>query len=225
MLPRKFVLPCLLALVQFNLMPAYAADTPGWRAKVSAYAAAHFKHAAWGFSHSQRDYALARQRAAADHVTLDDDVLFAAAHLHDMGTFAPWAENKTDHSDVAAAKADTILAGTGFPMNKMDAVRDAIRTHMYYRMPGSSPEARYLHDADALDWLGAIGVARDMAMIDTNGGKPTGLDAVKDIEEDGATVPSRIVTPAGKARIAPRLVEQKIFLDALRRETDGLSTF
>jgi hypothetical protein len=225
MLPRKFVLPCLLALAQFIFAPAGAADMPAWRAKVSAFAAAHFKHAAWGFSHSQRDYALARQLAAADHVTLDDDVVFAAAYLHDMGTFAPWAANKTEHSDVAAAKADTILAGTGFPMAKMDAVRSAIRTHMYYRSPGNSPEARYLHDADALDWLGAIGVARDMAMIDTNGGKPTGPDAVKDIEEDGATVPSSIVTPAGKAQIAARLAEQKIFLNALRRETDGLSTF
>ena len=53
---------------------------------------------------------------------------------------------------------DTVLKGTGFPMAKIDAVRGAIRTHMYYRDP-VGPEALYLHDADALDWLGAIGVA------------------------------------------------------------------
>jgi hypothetical protein len=45
---------------------------------------------------------------------------------------------------------DTILKGTGFPMAKIDAVRGAIRTHMYERDP-VGPEALYLHDADALD--------------------------------------------------------------------------
>ena len=42
------------------------------------FAKAHFKNPAWGYSHCERDYALARELAAADHVTVDDDVLFAA---------------------------------------------------------------------------------------------------------------------------------------------------
>ena len=57
-------------------------------------------------------------------------------------------------------------------MAKIDAVRGAIRTHMYYRDP-VGPEALYLHDADALDWLGAIGVARIIGLVDPNGGVPT----------------------------------------------------
>ncbi len=34
----------------------------------------------------------------------------------------------------------------------------AIKTHMFDRDP-VGPEALYLHDADALDWLGAVGAA------------------------------------------------------------------
>ena len=146
--------------------PAGAAD---WHATVRDFAAKHFKNPAWGYSHCIRDYALARELAAADHVALDDDVLFAAAYLHDMAAFKPWENEKLDHSDVGAGLVDTVLKGTGFPMAKIDAVRGAIRTHMYYRDP-VGPEALYLHDADALDWLGAIGVARIMALVDPNGG-------------------------------------------------------
>jgi HD superfamily phosphodiesterase len=214
-----------LSLLVLGLI--FAAATPAtaenWRDKVTAFAAKNFKHPAWGYSHSQRDYTLARSMAAADHVTLDDDILFAAAYLHDMAAFPKWAENKKDHSDVAAAKIDMVLAGTDFPEAKKDAVRAAIRTHMFYRDP-VSPEARYLHDADALEWLGAIGVARDFAQVDPNGGRPLPQDALNDLEENRDKVPSRVVTPAGKALIAPRLAEEKAFLDALRRETDEFKT-
>jgi len=200
-----------------------AAPAADWHATVREFALRHFKNPAWGYSHSQRDYALARDLAASDHVTLDDDVLFAAAYLHDMAAFPPWANDKLDHSDIAADVVGTILKGTGFPMAKLDAVRSAIRTHMYYRDP-LGPEAVYLHDADALDWLGAIGVARIMALVDPNGGDPTGPKAVTMLEENLAKVPSRVVSPAGRARMPARKAELDQFLKDLRRESDDLKT-
>ena len=200
--------------------PAGVAD---WHATVRDFAAKHFKNPAWGYSHCMRDYALARELAAADHVALDDDVLFAAAYLHDMAAFKPWENEKLDHSDVGAGLVDTVLKGTGFPMAKIDAVRGAIRTHMYYRDPVGS-EALYLHDADALDWLGAIGVARIMALVDPNGGEPDGPKAVKMLEDNLKDVPARVLSPAGRARVAPRKAELEEFLKDLRRETENLQT-
>jgi len=208
-------------------LAAAPAPAPGaasdWRATVRDFAAKHFKNPAWGYSHSVRDYALARELAAADQVSLDDDVLFAAAYLHDMAAFKPWENEKLDHSDVAAGIVDTVLKGTGFPMAKIDAVRGAIRTHMYYRDP-VGPEALYLHDADALDWLGAIGVARVMALVDPNGGDPDGPKAVKMLEENLKDVPARVLSPAGRARVAPRKAELEGFLRDLRRESENLRT-
>jgi HD superfamily phosphodiesterase len=202
--------------------PAPAASSD-WRATVRDFAAKHFKNPAWGYSHSVRDYALARELAAADRVSLDDDVLFAAAYLHDMAAFKPWENEKLDHSDVAAGIVDTVLKGTGFPMAKIDAVRGAIRTHMYYRDP-VGPEALYLHDADALDWLGAIGVARVMALVDPNGADPDGPKAVTMLEENLKDVPARVLSPAGRARVAPRKAELEGFLRDLRRESNNLRT-
>jgi hypothetical protein len=203
---------------------AYAADyaaTPDWRATVRQFALQHFKHPAWGHSHSRRDYALARELAASDHVVIDDDVLFAASYLHDMAAFPPWANSKLDHSDIAADSVDTILTDTGFPMVKLDAVRGAIRTHMFYRDP-VGPEAVYLHDADALDWLGAVGVARIIALVDNGGGDPDGPKAVKMLEDNLANVPTRVVSPAGRALLVQRKAELEAFLGELRRESDDL---
>jgi len=191
-----------------------------WHATILAFAQQHFKNPAWGYSHSLRDYVLARELAAADHVILDDDVLFAAAYLHDMAAFPPWANERLDHSDVAADKVDTILKGAGFPMVKIDAVRGAIRTHMFYRDPVGA-EALYLHDADALDWLGAIGVARIMALVDPNGGDPHGPKAVKMLEDNLAKVPARVLSPAGRARLPQRTAELEQFLKDLKRESDN----
>ena len=202
--------------------PAAGSD---WRASVQAFARTYFKNPAWGYSHSSRDYALAKQLADADQVRLDDDVLFAAAYLHDMAAFAPWDREKEgiDHADEAARIVDTVLAGTGFPMTKIDAVRGAIRTHMYDRKP-AGPEAVYLHDADALDWLGAIGAARILSLVDPNGGDPDGPKAMKMLMENLAQVPAGVVSAAARRRMPALRDELARFIAALRRETEDLRT-
>lgn len=200
----------------------HSADAP-WRTKVRELAAKEFRNPAWGYSHSVRDYVLAQQLARADGVRLDDDVMFAAAYLHDMAAFPKWEEQGTDHADRAAAIVDTVLKGSGFPERKLDAVREAIRTHMYDREP-KTPEALYLHDADALDWLGAVGIARVMALVDAQGGKPGGPDMAKFLEANLANVPARVLTPAGKAILPERKAELEAFLRDLREQTEDFST-
>jgi HD superfamily phosphodiesterase len=200
--------------------PAPAQD---WRASIRELAVNHFKNPAWGYSHCLRDYALAKELAAADHVALDDDVLFAASLLHDMAAFPPWEDTKADHSDVGARLVDTVLKGTGFPMEKIDAVRGAIRTHMYYRDPVGA-EALYLHDADALDWLGAIGVARITALVDPHGGNPDSKKAVAMLTDNLSKVPSRVLSPAGRARVPERQAELQKYLSDLKRESEDLKT-
>jgi hypothetical protein len=217
----RFALLIILSAAGSSLGAAADSGQAGWRDVVRQFAAQHFKNPAWGYSHSVRDYKLANDLAKADHVMLDDDVLFAAAYLHDMAAFAPWDREKegVDHADEGARVVDTVLKGTGFPPAKIDAVRNAIRTHMFARTP-VGPEALYLHDADALDWLGAIGVARVVALVDPNGGEPDGPKAVKMLEDNLAQVPSRVLSPAGRKRVPLLQQELAAFLNDLRRETD-----
>ena len=84
------------------------------------------------------------------------------------------------------------------------------------------PEALYLHDADALDWLGAIGVARVIALVDPNGGAPDGPTVVKMLDDNLVRVPGRVLSPAGRAGVAQRKLELQQFRDTLRRESDNL---
>ena len=216
-----------LACVVLAIAAARASpDTPpqqAWRATVHHFAGIHLKHPAWGLSHSQRDYDLARQLAAEDHVVLDEDVLYAAAFLHDVAAFAPYEKPNVDHADAAAQIVDTLLQGTGFPMAKIDAVRGAIRTHMFARDP-VGPEALYLHDADALDWLGAIGVARIFGLVDPHGGKPDGPQAVKMLQENLAQVPPRVLSRAGRARLPERTRELGEFLKNLGAQSGDFRT-
>ncbi|MBC8027917.1 MAG: HD domain-containing protein [Steroidobacteraceae bacterium] len=221
----------LLASLLFAFaIPALAADEPqrpaiargtDWRAAVRQFAETHLKHPAWGASHSLRDYDLAKSLAAEDGVTLDDDVLFAAAYLHDVAAFAAFKKAGVDHQDQAANIIGDLLANTGFPPPKLDAVRGAIRTHMFARDP-TGPEAIYLHDADALDWLGAIGIARVFGVVDPNGGSTNGPEAAAWLEKNLADVPRRIVSKAGKRRAEPRIRELELFLRNLRAQSSDL---
>jgi uncharacterized protein len=204
----------LAACAQAGDPPAIA-KTGDWRADVHRFVEINMKHPAWGLSHAVRDYELAKELAAADQVTLDDDVLYAAAYLHDVAAFAPFRSRFADHQDEAARIVESLLAGTGFPMSKIEAVRGAIRTHMYERDP-VGPEAIYLHDADALDWLGAIGIAREFSLSD-------GPTAAKRLEETLTAVPPRIVSKAGQARAPQRVRELERFLRDLRAESDTRS--
>ena len=221
---RQLACSLLLSAAVACPVTASASDT-GWRETVRQFAAQHFRHPAWGYSHSARDYELAKSLAAADHAAIDDDVLFAAAYLHDMAAFAPWdrAKEGIDHADEGARVVDTVLGKTDFPAAKIDAVRNAIRTHMFDRKPAAA-EAVYLHDADALDWLGAIGAARVMALVDPNGGDPDGPKAVRMLERNLARVPQGVISPAGRKRLPALRRELSDFLRDLRRETDEYRT-
>ena len=108
-------------------------------------------------------------------------------------------------------------------MAKIAAVQGAIRTHMYERDP-AGPEAIYLHDADALDWLGAIGVARIFGLVDPNGGAPDGPTVVKRLEANLERVPPRIVSKAGKAKGVERTRELEQFLRSLRGQSADYRT-
>jgi len=229
---RSGRLALLVAITLLNLSSAaIAADAPtptiehtgDWRAAVHHFAETNLKHPAWGMSHSIRDYELAKELAAADKVTLDDDVLYAAAYLHDVAAFTPFRKPDVDHQDEAARIVESMLAGTGFPMAKIEAVRGAIRTHMFARDP-EGPEALYLHDADALDWLGAIGVARVFGLVDPKGGSPDGPTVVKQLGDTLTSVPPRILSKAGKARTPQRVHELEQFLRELRAESADFRT-
>jgi uncharacterized protein len=159
---------------------------------------------------------VALRLAQEDGLRVDTDVLFAAAFLHDMAAFEPCAGTKMEHGDCAAIESEKVLRDAGFPMSKFPAVQAAERAHMYYRDPGTQPEAIVLHDADSLDFLGDIGAARIIAL--TGAKAPSFAPALEQLRQLLAAIPPHLVTKAAKRMGAQRAAELRAFLERVQSE-------
>jgi uncharacterized protein len=191
-------------------------DAP-WKVRIYELAHSKFLHPAWGWQHSERDYLVAVQLAQGDGLHVDEDVLFAAAFLHDMAAFMPCKGPKMEHGECAARQARAMLRGTGFPMQKLAAVQAAERGHMFYSYAGSDPNAIVLHDADSLDFLGDIGAARIIAL--TGEKAPSFAPAMKTLRGFLEDIPPRLITRTAQRLGAERAAELKAFLDRLQAES------
>ena len=120
------------------------------------------------FSHQARLYRLACELAEGQ--AFDDDVLYAAVWLHDLGVFIghrpeePVALAAWDNVSYAMKEAPGLLRRFGFPAEKIPAVVEVIRTHLPSTKP-TSFEGTLMRDADILEQLGAIGIIRTVSKV------------------------------------------------------------
>lgn len=211
------------ALAQTSPPPATPAGIPldaPWKEAVFKFATEKLQHSAWGVSHSERDYLMATRLAAESKLEIDTDVLFAAAFLHDVGAFDAFRKEGVDHTDRAAELIQDILNGAGFPAAKVSAVQDAVRNHMYYRADAGRPESIVLHDADTLDFLGTIGIARILSLTTRHRWATDLATAAKTLDGFNTDLPPRLMTSAAKKLALARVAESRAILESLKAETE-----
>lgn len=123
------------------------------------------------FEHVLRVYRIAEKLAIAEKADLE--IVRAAALLHDSVGSAPGGngEERAEHHVASAEFAAQVLQAEGWSEERIQAVQHCIRAHRF-RHNGEKPltlEAQVLFDADKLDVLGAIGVARTIAYAALDG--------------------------------------------------------
>ena len=176
------------------------------------------------FSHQPRLYHLATQ--LAEGRPYDDDVLYAAAWMHDLGVFIghrpedPAALAAWDHVAYAASKAPPILKQFGFPEGKIAAAIEAIRTHLPSGKP-TSLEGTLLRDADLLEQLGAIAVLRTVSKVGRDTRFVRYSDALRLLQRNVEQLPSQLELASARRLAAPRVEILKAFLAAAAAEADG----
>ena len=99
---------------------------------------------------------LLEQEDSADYL-----ITISAAWLHDCVVLPKNHPERKKASILAANKASQFLSETDFPSEKISAVAHAIESHSFSAgIKPATHEAEIVQDADRLDALGAIGIAR-----------------------------------------------------------------
>ncbi|MFJ7286405.1 HD domain-containing protein [Pseudomonas sp. NPDC099000] len=110
-------------------------------------------------SHLQRVWHNVRTLHADEGGELE--VLMAAVLLHDCVAVEKNSPLRSQASRLAAEKASAVLANMDWPSTRISAVAHAIEAHSFSaNITPTSLEAKIMQDADRLDSLGMLGVAR-----------------------------------------------------------------
>jgi uncharacterized protein len=174
--------------------------------------------------HQPRLYTLTR--LIGEGLSYDDDVVYAAAWLHDLGVFIghrpedPGELSRWDNVSYAMKQTPAILVQSGFPATKVAEVVEAIRTHQPHLRP-ETMEGTILRDADILEQLGSIGILRAVAKIGRDTRYPTFTDAAATLRKSLAELPGKLHLDAAKTMAKPKIALLKAFLQELDKEAHG----
>jgi len=114
-------------------------------------------------AHLERVVATAMKLAAEEGARME--IVLPAAWLHDCVHVAKDSPDRPRASRLAAEHAARFLEAAGYPGTWLPDIRHAIEAHSY--SAGIAPrtvEAKVVQDADRLDALGAVGLARCIAV-------------------------------------------------------------
>lgn len=168
---------------------------------------------AWGINHVNRLLNLIAIIGAGQ--TYNADAVWVAAHLHDWGGYGTWQREGVDHAVRSREVAAEFLESREYPADFAARVLECIEFH-HSPSPDRSIEAILLCDADALDFLGVVGVLRDFSKNTKDLRK-----AYEITKKRRAKLPGGLILEASKALAAARIRRMDELYAAFEEETFG----
>lgn len=178
---------------------------------------------------------------------VDTDILYPAALLHDIARVKESTDKSgsIDHAVLGSEIAENILVKMNYSKDSIDKIKHCIITHRF--RSGNEPqsiEAKILFDADKLDAIGAVGIARCFMLSGQYGQRlytDTSLEEylsnnsvengrLKDISKHTPfiefdmkfkKIPDRLYTKKGRELAKDRLAYMSDFFDKLKNEIEG----
>jgi len=117
----------------------------------------------WAVAHAKRLIELIKQISAG--IPYDAHLIAMATYMHDWGAFPCYAQKGVEHAIRSRQVVEAeVLPRLDLTSVQKDSLLEAIELHDYRDMrPTKSNEALLLREADMLEFLGMIGMARDFA--------------------------------------------------------------
>lgn len=197
----------------------------------------HFSQArgSHDWEHTLRVHRLCRRIGEAERADLL--VAEAAAYLHDIGrAHQDRANGRLCHAEKGAALARHLLASHPLAADRRENIIHCIAAHRFRRGdPPRTLEARVLFDADKLDAIGAVGIARAFLFAGELGARlhSPEIDVTRapaySVDDTGyreyvvklSKIRDRILTPAGRRLAEERHRYMTGFFDRFLEEYEG----
>lgn len=170
----------------------------------------------------------------AQAIGADTEVVHAAALLHDIGH----GSGRADHAKRGASSAANLLSSCGFPQDKVRAVTSCIEQHHWLPGRAGDPQCPTLEyqafaDADRLDAIGAIGIARAFAFGGAHGRPiwdpesnatahgPYGASSIQHFHDKLLRLPGDMYTDVGRRLAGRRVAVMEEFLRTFHLQWDA----
>jgi len=206
-------------------------------AEVKKFAQPFFKgvRGSHDWEHTLRVSRLCRRIGPAEDV--DMTVLMIAAYLHDIGRYhQDRSKGAVCHAEEGVKIAGPIIGSLPLDPERKENIIHCIRAHRFRgENRPRTREARVLFDADKLDAIGAVGVARAFLFagevgatlhnpgIDVEETRPYSRDdtGFREYKVKLSKISKRILTPEGRKLARRRHAFMKNFFDRFLEEYEG----
>jgi uncharacterized protein len=171
----------------------------------------------WAVAHARRLLELIKQ--IGENISYDSYALTLATYMHDWGAFPRYMQKGMEHAVRSRQIAEIeILPYMNLTPAKKEIILEAIELHDYRdKRPTKSNEALLLREADMLEFLGAIGMARDFAR------GPRDLQACyRRIVDRRYGIEGRFTIPCAQEIARVRLERMEQVLQWLNEESFGI---
>jgi len=180
---------------------------------------AHITRLEGNLAHVKRDFLIGKLIAEKENITYDEDILAFAAYFHDVAAYPPYASNFDgvfDHALESSRIVPVLAQDYGYNETQIAVIIEAVKYHDKPGM-GKHTETRIIRNADGVDYLGYMAVARDLVKFPNDMRK-----AMETLKRRKAQFLPIVDLPYAKELAVPRVKELEHFIERFEEESFGI---